>query len=73
VSASRVISYLPPGELHVSWTDRRQREGLVVFVPEFAAGPRLRAYNDAYFKRAISEWRRLGIALDLEVYAEDNG
>jgi hypothetical protein len=67
VTTGRVISFLPPGELHVSWYDRRQREGVVVFVPD----PRPPAHNDAYFRKAIPEWRRLGIATDLHVYEAD--
>jgi hypothetical protein len=64
----RVVSYLPPGELRVSWTDRRAREGVVVFVADRYADRRPVAYNDAFFRKAIPRWQRLGIALDLHVY-----
>ena len=67
--SGRVVSYLPAGALHVSWTDRRAREGVVVFV----ADPRPPAHNDAYFRQAIPRWQQLGIALDLHVYPKADG
>jgi hypothetical protein len=62
--ARRVISYLPDGELHVVWYDRREREGTVVLVVD----RRPPALTDQYFRRQIPVWNALGIAKGLRVY-----
>ena len=72
--SGRVVSYLPAGALHVSWTDRRAREGVVVFVADRFADSRLpAALNDRYFARQIPRWRQRGVALDLHVYPKADG
>ena len=58
---------LPRGRLDVVWHDRWQRSGTVVFI----ADRRPVALNDAFFRRQIPRWRRLGLALDLQVYEQE--